>query len=166
MQLADPPEYFGLPLISFWSYVLLILNQIFMSTHAPQFWDKIILFQNYFLWPLHVPLFQPPAMIFGPFVDPFHRPFLIKDISKIMMFGHSMVIILLTSWATLLFQLMLIADPSSFLESKFFYHYWPLHQWSAFWIDHFSSLVHQLTDWTLADQFQGLLSNVCENTKL
>jgi hypothetical protein len=81
---------------------------------------------------------------FGFLEDLFHWPFSIKDISKIMTFGHLMVIILLTFWATLLFRLVLLAYPSSFLESgwylfylhKFFYHYWLLHQLSAFWIDH------------------------------
>jgi len=145
--LADLVEYFSFPLISFQPFGLLISNQILVSTHAPQFWDKMILFQNYFLWPLHVPLFQPPAMIFGPFVDPFHRPFLIKDISKIMTFGYPMALILLTFQAILLpFRLVLIVNLLSspefswYLFYKLFYPCRLLHRWLAFWIDHLFKL--------------------------
>ena len=44
---------FRLSLDRFWPQGPFTLNQILVSTHAPQFWDKIILFQNFPLWPLH-----------------------------------------------------------------------------------------------------------------
>ena len=45
---------FRLSLDRFWPQGPFTLNQILVSTHAPQFWNKMILFQNYLSRPLHV----------------------------------------------------------------------------------------------------------------